>query len=111
MAKDSGDYKVVAKNKSGEAESSIKLNIESKRNSRLPEGTAPHFISKPKVTQTAQSLLIQLELEANPTPSASWFLDTKDLSESDGRFSTRIERLSAETYVLSMEVAVSSPFL
>lgn len=34
VGKDSGDYKVVAKNQHGEAESNIKLNIESKKNSR-----------------------------------------------------------------------------
>lgn len=34
VGKDSGDYKVVAKNQHGEAESNIKLNIESKRSAK-----------------------------------------------------------------------------
>lgn len=34
VGKDSGDYKVVAKNKHGEADANIKLNIESKRNAK-----------------------------------------------------------------------------
>lgn len=106
VGSDSGDYKVVAKNKHGEADSNIKLNIESKRAERLPEGIAPHFVSKPKVTQTQESLLIQLELEANPTPSASWYLDNRDLGEMDSRFKTTIERKSADNYLLSMEIQV-----
>lgn len=34
VGKDSGDYKLIAKNKHGEADANIKLNIESKRQSR-----------------------------------------------------------------------------
>lgn len=74
---------------------------------RLPDGIAPHFISKPLVNQTKESLLIQLELEANPTPSASWFLDTKDLNDVDSRFITKTEKISADKYKLSLEIKVS----
>ncbi|CAF0846330.1 unnamed protein product [Brachionus calyciflorus] len=103
-ARDSGDFKVVAKNRHGEADSNIKLNIESKRNAKLPDGIAPHFISKPLVNQTAEYLLIQLELEANPTPSASWYLDSKDLNDVDSRFVTKTEKISADKYLLSLEI-------
>lgn len=34
VAKDSGDYKLIAKNAKGEADANIKLNIESKRQSK-----------------------------------------------------------------------------
>jgi hypothetical protein len=106
-SKDSGDYKLVAKNSNGEAESFIKLNIESKRASKLPDGIAPHFVSKPITTQSKDNLLIQLELEANPTPSASWFLDTKELSDlSDSRYTTKIEKKSTDMYLLSLELKV-----
>lgn len=103
-AGDSGDYKIKAKNQCGEADSIIKLNIETSRNNKLPEGTAPHFVSKPKVTQTAESLLIQLELAANPTPSATWFLGSKSLEELGANFETKIERKSGDFYLLSMEI-------
>ncbi len=106
VGRDSGDYKVVARNTHGEAESNIKLNIESRKNSRLPEGTAPHFLSKPITTQTQDSLLIQLELEANPVPSVSWYLDNKDLNEAGSRFHTKIEKKSADKYLLSLELSV-----
>ena len=72
----------------------------------MPDGTAPHFVSKPKVIQTQDRILIQLELEANPTPSASWFLDSREISESDGKFITKIERKSVDIYILSMEIQV-----
>jgi hypothetical protein len=86
----------------------INLNFFEQKKIRLPEGIAPHFVSKPKVTQTQGSLLIQLELEANPTPSASWYLDNKDLGElSDSRFKTTIERKSSDNYLLSMEIQVN----
>lgn len=74
---------------------------------RLPDGTAPHFISKPLTNQTQDQLLIQLELEANPTPSVSWYQDTKDLHEADARFVTRIEKKSADKFLLSLEIKVS----
>lgn len=74
----------------------------------MPDGVAPHFISKPIVQQSQQSLLIQLELEANPTPSASWYLDTKDLNDVDSRFVTRTERTSADKYLLSLELKVNT---
>jgi len=107
VGSDSGEYKVVAKNKHGESDSTIKLNIESSKrvDQRLPEGIAPHFVSKPKVIQTQDNLLIQLELEANPTPSASWYLDNKDLGDSDSsHFKTTIQRKSADNYLLSLEI-------
>lgn len=103
-AGDSGDYKVIAKNQHGEADAIIKLNIEKSHNNRLPEGTAPHFLSKPKVTQTQENLLIQLELAANPTPSATWFLGTKTLEEMGSNFETKIERKSGDHYILSMNI-------
>lgn len=101
---DSGDYKLKAKNQHGETEANIKLNIETARNNKLPEGTAPHFVSKPKVTQTQDNLLIQLELIANPTPSATWFLGNKSLSELGANFLTKMERKSGDIYTLSMEI-------
>lgn len=70
----------------------------------LPEGTAPHFLSKPKVTQTQDNLLIQLELSANPTPSATWFLGTKSFEELGANYMTKMERKSSNVYILSMEI-------
>ena len=75
-------------------------------NNRLPEGTAPHFVSKPIVKQTQDSLLIQLELEANPTPSVSWYLDNKDLNDVDPRYNSKMERKSADTFILSLQFQV-----
>ncbi len=79
--------------------------------SRLPDGIAPNFISKPIVTQTQEILLIQLELKANPTPTASWYLDNKDLNEVDPRYSTKIEKKSADSFLLSLEIKVSDRYL
>jgi hypothetical protein len=59
------------------------------------------------VTQTQEILLIQLELKANPTPTASWYLDNKDLNEVDPRYSTKIEKKSADSFLLSLEIKVS----
>jgi hypothetical protein len=103
-SKDSGDYKVVAKNSKGEADANIKLNIDTKKSARLPDGIAPNFISKPMVTQTQELLLIQLELKANPTPSVSWYLDNKDLQDVDSRYNTKIEKISPDSFLLSLEI-------
>ena len=73
---------------------------------RLPDGISPHFISKPATQQSADSLTIQLELEANPTPTTSWYLNEKDLSDSDARYSTKIEKQGADKYLLTLVVKV-----
>ena len=86
----------------------VKINTKS---FRLPDGIAPNFISKPIVKQTQDSLLIQLELKANPTPSASWYLDNKDLSEVDSRYNTKIEKISADLFLLSLEIKVRFNFV
>jgi hypothetical protein len=111
VGKDSGDYKLVAKNTHGEADANIKLNIESRRQSKLPDGISPHFISKPLTQQTQDMLSIQLELEANPTPSTSWYLNDKDLNDSDARYSTKIEKLGSDKYSLTLVVKVINLFL
>jgi hypothetical protein len=51
-------------------------------------------------------LLIQLELEANPTPNVSWYLDGKDLGEVDSRFVTKTEKKSSDSYLLSLNIKV-----
>ena len=72
----------------------------------MPDGISPHFISKPITQQTADSLTLQLELEANPTPTASWYLNDKDLHDSDARFSTKMEKLGSDKYLLTLVVKV-----
>jgi hypothetical protein len=52
-------------------------------------------------------LLIQLELEANPTPNVSWNLDGKDLGEVDSRFITKTEKKSSDLYLLTLNIKVS----
>jgi hypothetical protein len=72
----------------------------------LPDGISPHFISKPLTQQTKDSLEIKLELEANPTPSASWYLNNNDLNDLDSRFETKIEKLSTDKFILTLTIKV-----
>ncbi len=77
---------------------------------RLPDGISPHFITKPNTQQTQDSLTIQLELEANPTPTMSWYLNDKDLNEADSRYSTKIEKTGSDKYLLTLVVKVGQLF-
>jgi hypothetical protein len=47
-----------------------------------------------------------LELEANPTPNVSWYLDGKDLGEVDSRFITKTEKKTSDLYLLSLNIKV-----
>jgi hypothetical protein len=125
-AKDSGDYKVIAKNLHGESHANIKLNIQTnkldkyesvaffqffnnqKYNFRLPDGIAPHFASKPKIIQDQKKLVIEIEIKAQPTPSVSWYLNDKDLSEStNGHFVVKSSKKSSDLYLVQLEINVN----
>ncbi len=75
---------------------------------RLPDGLSPYFTSRPKIIQTKDSLMIQLAVSANLTPSASWFLGHKNLEELGSNFSSKMERKSIDNYLLSMEIQVKT---
>ena len=48
-----------------------------------------------------------MEFKANPTPSSSWYLDNKELGDSDARFITKMEKKSIDTYILNLEILVN----
>ena len=60
------------------------------------------------MTQTAQLLTVQFEIEAKPTPSISWFRDAKELSELGDRFVHRVERKAGDVFNLVLEIKVTS---
>ena len=68
---------------------------------------APRISQRPLVKQSADSLLVQLEVQAQPTPGVSWFFDNKDMQELENKYTLRTERKSLDTYLLTMEFKVS----
>ena len=73
----------------------------------MPEGIAPHFASQPKIFQDQKKLVIDIEIKAQPTPSVSWFLNDKDLSEStNGHFVVKTTRKANDLYQVQLEINV-----
>ncbi|CAF4594138.1 unnamed protein product, partial [Rotaria magnacalcarata] len=54
VKKDSGAYKVTAKNAKGDGTANIQLNIEGV-GFKLPDGLAPSFLNKPIIKQDAKT--------------------------------------------------------
>ncbi|CAF4342019.1 unnamed protein product, partial [Adineta steineri] len=77
-AKDSGAYKVTAKNVKGDGVANIQLNIEG-IDFKLPEGIAPSFLNKPSIKQDAKTATVQIDIIADPSPSLHWTKDGKEL--------------------------------
>lgn len=121
--KDSGVYKVTAKNTKGDGSANIELNIAGidfkfvllkdlvlfKKNIwfllRLPEGLAPTFLGKPIIKQAAKTATIQLDIAADPSPSISWSRDGKELLNVD-KASTRIDRKGGNKYTIYLDIKV-----
>ncbi|CAF4769695.1 unnamed protein product, partial [Rotaria magnacalcarata] len=55
--KDSGTYKLTAKNVKGDSSATIQLNIEG-INYKMPDGLAPSFINKPSIKQDAKTVTV-----------------------------------------------------
>lgn len=119
--KDSGNYKVTAKNVKGDGSANIQLNIEgvdfkSVYSSlvlvhgicfgfRLPEGLAPSFLGKPTIKQDAKTATVQIEIVADPSPSLYWTKDGKELLNVD-KVVTRLERKGGNKYTIYLDIKV-----
>jgi hypothetical protein len=122
-AKDSGAYKVTAKNVKGDGAANIQLNIEgidfrlveerARTNPtdvfysfvRLPEGIAPSFLSKPTMKQDAKTVTVQIDIIADPSPSLHWTKDGKELLNVD-KIITRMVRQGGNKYTISLDIKV-----
>ena len=52
--------------------------------------------------------MIEIEIKAQPTPSVSWFLNDKDLSEStNGHFVVKTTKKSSDLYLVQLEINVN----
>jgi hypothetical protein len=122
--KDSGVYKVTAKNTKGDGSANIELNIEGVEFKfvdeiflsiffldnydglfRLPEGLAPSFLGKPTIKQTAKTATIQIDIAADPSPSLHWSKDRKDLLNVDKTIS-RLDRKGGNKYTVYLDIKV-----
>jgi hypothetical protein len=74
-------------------------------------GQAPAFKAKPSCIQDKNKLIVKVEVSAKPTPSVSWFLDSKDLSDSPGnRYAIKNEMKSEDSYISTLEITVRLRF-
>ncbi|CAF3917151.1 unnamed protein product, partial [Rotaria magnacalcarata] len=100
--KDSGTYKLTAKNVKGDSSATIQLNIEG-INYKMPDGLAPSFINKPSIKQDAKTVTVQFDISADPTPSLYWSKDGKELLNVD-KIISRIDRAGANKYTVSLDI-------
>ena len=118
--KDSGAYKVTAKNAKGDGSANIQLNIEGidfkfvkkifirkliSLYIRLPEGLAPSFLSKPTIKQDAKTATVQIDIAADPSPSLHWTKDGKELLNVD-KVVTRIDRKGGNKFTILLDIKV-----
>ncbi|CAF3758000.1 unnamed protein product, partial [Adineta steineri] len=101
-ASDAGKYKIPAKNKLGDSNTHIQLNIEG-IDFKLPEGIEPSFLNKPSIKQDAKTATVQIDIIADPSPSLHWTKDGKELLNVD-KVVTRIERKGGNQYTISLDI-------
>ena len=104
-AKDTGNYKLTAKNAKGDGSTSIQLNIEGVQ-FKVPDGIAPSFIGKPSINQDAKTATIVIDILADPSPSLHWTKDGKELLNVD-KIITRMIPKGANRYTISLDIKVS----
>ncbi|CAF1142161.1 unnamed protein product [Rotaria sordida] len=75
-ASDGGKYKVLAKNKLGESNAHIALNLE---NEDQGTGGRPTFTKPPEVRMFEESVLLECQCTADPVPSFVWTLGGKPI--------------------------------
>ncbi|KAK2180737.1 hypothetical protein NP493_429g01115 [Ridgeia piscesae] len=99
---DGGSYKVTAKNKLGESNANINLNLGAQKSK---DGKPPKFLEKPSIRQEGGRIIMSILLEAKPEPKVTWFQGATALS-SGGRIVIRMEAGSAaDSYRLILEVS------
>ena len=101
--KDSGEYKVVAKNKHGDGYATINLNFDEDKPD-VPDGKPPRFPKKPTIKQKGTTLIMECLLEANPFPEITWFHGTTAL-KSGGRYTMRKSECGKDQYTLTLEIS------
>ncbi|KAI3379405.1 hypothetical protein SNEBB_010472 [Seison nebaliae] len=94
-----GEYKLTAKNKSGEAVCTI--NVNGMVGDR-PDGMAPKFTKKPEVVVDGKTLKIVIEATAIPIPSFIWLKNGTELK--DKKCSTTVECKSNDTFVVTLNI-------
>ncbi|KAI5700170.1 hypothetical protein M8J75_015173 [Diaphorina citri] len=101
---DSGEYKVIAKNKNGEGSSTVNLNFsEEDGKLKVPGGKAPRFPKKPTIHQDGDLLVMECVLEASPMPDIIWYQGTKVI-EDTGRIKMSKKSIGKDTYLLRLEI-------
>ncbi|CAF1145362.1 unnamed protein product [Rotaria sordida] len=100
--KDSGTYKLTAKNAKGDGSATIQLNIEG-IDFKIPEGLPPSFLNKPTIKQEAKTAMIQFDIGADPSPSLHWLKDGKELLNVD-KIISRMTRAGGNKYNISLDI-------
>ena len=99
---DTGEYKIVAKNKLGEGTATINLNFD-KNKPALDAARAPRFPMKPTIKQIGPDLLLQCILEGDPIDSIIWYHGDNQVKE-DARHKITKKQLSKTSYELGLLV-------
>ncbi|KAK7500459.1 hypothetical protein BaRGS_00008366, partial [Batillaria attramentaria] len=101
---DGGTYKCTAANDLGESNANITLNFAGGEKPAKPDGIAPTFTEKPKVSQDAggKSIIIVCKCQANPKPSITWMKGTNPLQASSRVVPSIVEE--GNNYTLKLKI-------
>ncbi|XP_074598807.1 projectin protein bent isoform X2 [Brevipalpus obovatus] len=99
---DGGEYRLVAKNSSGEGFAHINLNFEGGK-PKLPDGKAPRFPKKPTIRQVGGDLILECIVESNPKPEITWYHGAKVIREGV-RHKAAIKEIERNTFALSLTI-------
>ena len=102
-AEDSGEYKVVAKNKHGDGYATINLNFDEDKPD-IPDGKPPRFPKKPTIKQKGTTLILECLLEAHPFPEIKWYHGTSALKDG-ARHKTSKRDEGKDQYILTLEIS------
>lgn len=97
---DTGEYKIVAKNKLGEGTATINLNFD-KNKPALDAAKAPRFPRKPTIKQIGADLLLECILEGDPIDTIVWYHADKEVKE-DSRHKITKKLITKGSYELGL---------
>ncbi|ELT89877.1 hypothetical protein CAPTEDRAFT_62162, partial [Capitella teleta] len=92
---DGGSYKVNAKNKHGESNANINLNLEAIQ--------MPKFVGAPSISQQGSLTIMLVTVESASEPKATWMKGSSQVSSS-GRISMSMKKVTTSQFGFSCEI-------
>jgi hypothetical protein len=95
---DGGSYKVNAKNKHGESNANINLNLEAPKTAKIPT-----FLGAPSISQQGSVTIMLVTVESETEPVATWLKGASPVN-SGGRITMITKKITSGQYSISCEI-------